>query len=239
MSSRPASSRCSAPLSRGAPISRVGRRDPGDSPLLQGCRKVRRGADFWRRGADPSTNASKLQQLTGRIASRSGTPHAETRTKALIPYGRARSAFQATEAGLSRRSVASAHPFGARAGSSRKGAIRRGFAGPPAVDMAGSSDRLEESKKIEKTGGSAFSTVQIEVACRLYPTRIGHRRSKSGGPCGTGGRLLWGSTLNPDPPAPEARTAIASCSVQPLRRLRREARRVVSFLEPCCRVATA
>ena len=177
MSTRPTPLRRSSPLSRGAPILRVGRRDPGDCPLLQGCRKVRRGADFWRRGADPSTNASKLQQLTGRIASRSGTPHAETRTKALIPYGRARSAFQATEAGPSGRSVASAHAFGARAGSSREGAIRRGFARPPAVDMAGSSDRLEESKKIEKTGGSAFSTAQLEVACRLYPTRIDANRA--------------------------------------------------------------
>jgi len=195
MNTRPAPLRCSSPLSRGAPISRVGRRDPGDSPLLQGCRKIRRGAEFWRRGADLSTNASKLQQLTGRIASRSGTPHAETRTKALILYGRARSAFQATEAGPSRRSMASAHPFGARAGSSRKGAIRRGSASPPAVDMAGSSDRLEESKKIEKTGGSAFSTVQIEVACRLYPRRIGHRRSKPGRPLRQGWEVALGLDL--------------------------------------------
>lgn len=40
------------------------------------------------------------------------------------------------------------------------------------VDRWGSSDILEGSKKIEKTGGSAFSTVQLEVACRLYPRRI-------------------------------------------------------------------
>jgi hypothetical protein len=91
---------------------------------------------------------SKLRQLTGKIASRSGTPHAENRTKPLIPYGQARSAFPAIATHLPEWLVAFAHELGSGAGSSQKRAIRRGFADPPAVDMAGSSDRLEESKKI-------------------------------------------------------------------------------------------
>jgi hypothetical protein len=144
---------------------------------LPGCRKVRRGADSCQRGGDPPTDASKLQQLTGRIASRSGTLHAEKRTKALIPYdpvASLRSDGRRAFPGVGSAAARGGRGFGIAAETSASA----GICASAVVDRRGPSDRLEGSKKIEKTGGSAFSTVRLQGTCRFHPRRFGHRKSK-------------------------------------------------------------
>ena len=84
-----------------------------------------------------------------------------------------------------------------------------------AVDTAGPSDRLEVSKKIEKSGGSAFSTVQLEVAGWLHSTRLGQHGSKARGSCGGGELSGWGLALGPDllSPTSAKRGRVLECLV--------------------------
>jgi len=211
----------------------------GPSRCLRGCRQFRQGADSCRRGGDTPTNASKLPRPSGAVASRSGTPSAKKRTKALIPCDCGRSAIP------------------------RRGRLQ----GPASRDPPAGSNRSRDPRRNVSFGGDLRIRPRltrqrrlIDSKCRKRLKKRGVRRSLQRSPkrpvgslprvlrsanrsrkglCGAGGRLLCGSTLNPDPLASKARSAMASCRAHPLPRRSSAARARLSFPDARARAVAA
>ncbi len=199
----------------GCPALRVFRDASGTNPpRYRGAAKFGGQSNSRHRCGGPSTKVSKLRQLTGRIASRSGTPHAENRTKPLIPYGQARSAFPAI-ATRPARVVGGIRPRARISAPDRRKNARFGGDLPIRRRLTWQGRLIDSKsrKRLKKQGVRRSLQCSSKSPVGSVPRELGTADRGREAPCGTGGRLLWSSILNSDPPPPEARTAIASGEV--------------------------
>lgn len=218
---------------RGTRIFAPARSGGGGSSDSPECRMVRRRGDSLRRGgAAAPTDASKKQQLTGRIAPRSGTPYAGIPAKALIPDGHVRSPIGATRAVLSGGSATFPRACRRGTGSPQKRQLRRGFAHPRRLTWQGRLIDSKCRKRLKNRGVRRSLQCSSKWPVGSIPRVLGTANRKRGG-LAEGAEGRFGARLWIRIPSPrQARTAVASCSVQLHWLPREEAQGAMFFLEP-------
>jgi hypothetical protein len=171
---------------------------------------------------EPSTDASKWRQLIGRIASRSGTPHAENRTNALIPRDPVQSPRGRRRAAGLQSSTAFARERGTRLGSPLKRQLPRGFARSGRLTEEGRLIDSKGRKRLKKRGvrrSLQSSSKRPVVSCVARP---GHRKSEARDSSGREWEVAWRLEPGSGPsPPPEVRSAVESRDAERLQRLRR------------------
>ena len=180
-----------------------------------------------------------MPRPSGGVASRSGTPNARKTTKALIPRSCGRSAIQPR--GRLRGPAHRDPPTGSkrsldpRRNVSFGGDLRIPSRLTQQVGLIDSNCR----KRLEKRGVRRSLQRSSKQPVGSLPRVLRSANRSRKGLCGAGGRLLCGSTLNADPLASRARSAMASCRVHPLPRRSSPGRAWSSFPDACDRAVAA